>query len=648
MAKRKKLNLRLILILLVAVVVLGILGGYAGYKRGWHRKIIRIDPVEAARRAEVAQEKGDYPVAERQMLRAISAAPNPTAKADYYFQFAKLQLDWLTKRHDELTDSQRAMHYTQARSALNQALVQDNTHLEAQRLLTDLMWGTAQRGEWLIFIKEADALLKLDPNDHKTTFLRALAWAALARGVPGINSENAIRDFRRAIELKSDETGYRQEYTRFLQQEGRLDEAVAAYEDAIRTLPNDGNLRVQYATLLAGKDRIEEAKAQIQEAIVRDPNNPIGNLALADRLVREGKIDGALAALEKAKQIDDSDYRIYNMLSVAYRSQKQIDKSLSALRDGLAIIDKRLAETSTTSPVSSPMRSLLTTNRVQLLALLGDTLLDEARRAEDPEKTRLLGQVKEVLNQMEADVNIAGQREKLAGRLAFMEGDLAKAQPLLEHAYEILGPDPPIADALIKIYVRKNLPGKAEQILDVMRHYPAFANDRRILLAKAQLEMQYRNFTEAQALLDQVLRADPNDPEARNLRQLVVVMQGEVPVEDVLAAKEIPPGVLAALIDRASPCGSTTNAPSPSGFWNVCTPSFPTTKRSGRTCWSVMSAWRICPRPRPSWPRSRPPIPRERPRWSFRKSLLRRRIATSASSWPCSWPIRSPTRCAGR
>ncbi len=555
MAKRKKLNVRLIAVLSVILFILMIVGAYGGYKRGWHRKIIRIDPVEAVRKAEVAKAKGEYRAAERQLGRAISGSRNPTEKADNLYLMARLQLDWLTDPNQELNDAQRTDGYRKAVQSLQQAIIQDYTHLDSQRLLTELMWGVGIQGNWMAFIKEADALLALTPEDDRTTFMRALAWSDLARAVPGTNSTNAIRDFRRAIELKSDEPRYRREYTRFLQQEGRVDEAVRAYEDAIEAIPDDGDLRVQYASLLTSQDRPGEALGQIRQAIARDPGNPTGNLALADRMLKAGKADDALAALEDARQVDDSDYRVYGVLSTVYRAQNQPDKSLAALRDGLAVVDKRLSDMAATSPADDRMRRILEGNRYQLLALLGNSLVDEATTTDDREAAAtLLAQAKDTLDQMTPmEVRVApGQREKLAGRLAFLEGNITEAQTLLEEAYRVLGLDRQVANDLIRIYLRKDLPGKAEQILDALRRDPTQARDPRILLAKAQLEVRYGNVEEATRLVDQILRANPKDAGALALRQTILALKGEASADKMLAAgAETPRSVITALVSRA-------------------------------------------------------------------------------------------------
>ena len=120
-----------------------------------------------------------------------------------------------------------------------------------------------------------------------------------------------------------------------------------------------------------------------------------------------------------------------------------------------------------------------------------------------------MAEARDAVDQMTWEAGGGGQRYKLTGRLAMLEGDIETAQSLLEQAHAQLGPDRQVANALVQIYLRKNLPGKAEQIIDSLRRDPALSRDPRILLAKAQLELRYGNMDESQRYLAQVLRANP-------------------------------------------------------------------------------------------------------------------------------------------
>ena len=553
MAKRKRrLNKRL---LLIVVLVGGLLlagGGYGAYRARLYRKIFPKNPEACLRAGEAAQQRGDWEEAEKRFGEAIIYAPNTPAKAEYFYRYARLMADWIEAKGEELPRSKRSQLSDRSHAALYNAILQDPNHLAAQQMLTDRAWAVASYfGQWMVFIKEADSLLRLKPNDDKLVFMRALAWSAMARAVPGANSDNAIADFRRAMELKGDNPTYRLEYAQFLRDEQRWDEAFAAYEDAISKIPDDGDLRVRYASLLIERNRADEGMAQIRQAVEKDTDNPAGYIALGDRLMADRQTDAALEAFDKAKQIDDSDYRIYYMMSLAYRQQKEVDKAISSLREGLAMIEKRLAETSATAPGNEMLLNHLTLNRWQLKSVLANTLLDEVDKSAD-NAASYMAEAKKLLDETEWPLGAKGQQDKLAGRIAFLEGDMTKALPLLEQSYTALGPDPAVAEALINVYLRKDLPGKAEQILDRMRRTPAFANSPVVLLTKARLEMKYRDFEQAQQYVEQVLRADPNNAEAKRLRVEVAVAQGQMPAEETLSRQDLSPAVIQAMLGRAS------------------------------------------------------------------------------------------------
>ena len=75
---------------------------------------------------------------------------------------------------------------------------------------------------------------------------------------------------------------------------------------------------------------------------------------------------------------------------------------------------------------------------------------------------QVVAEARDAVDQMTWEAGGGGQRYKLTGRLAMLEGDIETAQSLLEQAHAQLGPDRQVANALVQIYLRKNLPGKAE------------------------------------------------------------------------------------------------------------------------------------------------------------------------------------------
>jgi tetratricopeptide (TPR) repeat protein len=554
MAKRKRLN-RNTVIVLVTMGGLLLLGTLAVGWRFRHR-IFRKDPAACMRLAKAAWDRGDYDKADQSFGDALlslyySRRTDPQT-AVYYYDYARFLLDWVRNRRAEMTDTQRRDRYTGAVNWLRRAVMRDPNHLDAQRGLTDIAWEVSRSSsQWIFFINEADRLLSLEPNNHKTCFLRAKAWEEMAKNVPGQNSENAIRDFKSAVEMKPDEPAYWESYAFFLQQEGRSGEADKVYDAAVAAIPDNPELHVEYANFLRSRDRPEEATKQIQEAINRAPSSPIGNLALAESYLGEGKNDLALKALDAARKIDEDDYRVHAFLSQIYRAQKQPDKAIETLRQGLAAIDKRIKDTSTSAPAAQ-QQGRLEGNKRLLTYVLADSLLD--RSVADPNnRQQYLAEAKELAGQAAWAPAESARRARVMGKIAYLEGDIPLATRFLEEAYQGLGGfDAQVADYLIQIYLRQDLPGKAEKILDRFRRNPAYANDPKALLLKARLEMQYRNLEQAAKYADQVLKSDPNSTEARNIRKAIMAAQGLMPLEQALAGAETSKADVAGLINRAA------------------------------------------------------------------------------------------------
>jgi len=553
MAKRKKLN-RNVVIALVAVGGLVLLvGAYGGYR--FRHRIFKKDPDACARLARADLAKGNYADADENFKDTmkwlyLSNRTEPAAAA-YYYEYARFLLEWVQKRGTEMNEAQRRERSGVAINCLRTALLRDPNHVESQRALTEISLEIARAGnKWMVFINEADRLLTLAPQDHMIFFLRANAWEEMAKAVPGQNSENAIRDYKKALELKNDEAVYWQNYAGFLRQDGRLEEADKTYNEALKIFPDHPEIRVDYASFLQFRNHRQEAIEQIQEAIRRAPNSPVGYLAMAQIHLAEGKSDLALQALDTARKIDENDYRVHVALSQTYRVRRQPDKAMETLREGLAAIDRRIQEIAASGP-STERPARLEVNRRLLSYYLADTLLDGV--ITDPNnREAYLKEAKGISEQTVWTPAEATRRAKIAGRIAYLEGDLPTAARLLEEAYQSFGiSDPVVADYLIRIYLRQDLPGKAEKLLDQFRRNPAYANDPRALLLKAQLEMQYRNFEQASKYVDQVLKADPNSADALSMRKALQAATGQLSTEQLLADMDTSKSSITAMVNRA-------------------------------------------------------------------------------------------------
>ena len=71
--------------------------------------------------------------------------------------------------------------------------------------------------------------------------------------------------------------------------EGQLDEAIAAYEQAVTISPDETAARIRLSQFLSLRRRTAEALSQAQQAVLQEPSNPQALTALCRALDAEGQ-----------------------------------------------------------------------------------------------------------------------------------------------------------------------------------------------------------------------------------------------------------------------------------------------------------------------------------------------------------------------
>ncbi|MCD6303973.1 MAG: tetratricopeptide repeat protein, partial [Planctomycetes bacterium] len=427
------------------------------------------------------------------------------------------------------------------------ALNRNPNYADARAFLCDIYWGvavTSRRG-WQEYITEADKLLKLRPKDHKTYFRRGLAESNLASvETPGQMARQAIDDMEKAISLKSDEPAYWLGLIHFLGRlPGRQDQVEQTFRRAVKAMPEDPSILISFAAFLRKQGKNDQARRYLDKAIAKDPVT--GNLALSDHFMALGRLDDALTVLEKVKAIDRLDARAYIRQARILARQGKSTEAISVLKDGLAAVDAVAA----TQPDDAHRRQG-DRSRLDLNYLMTDLLLDMLERGQG-DRRQLLAEVRERMRKMTL-LNLRGPlRARMAGRIALAEGRVDQAVKELETAFRTApGFDLKVANLLINIYLKQNLPGKADRILDRLLSIPGQRQNVSALLAKARLLMRYRDFDKADRLVTRVLDIDPKNDQALNLKTVLLAVRGDTP--------SLPAGIkpttdtLKILLDRAS------------------------------------------------------------------------------------------------
>ncbi len=534
--KRKKINKRVAILLAcigALVIALGVTMVFSG------GLLNRLFPKDASALMEQGRQflkEGDRLAADRAFRGAVSAgaAAKSPQMASFYTEISKFDYEWALAGKD-LTETQRRERFSASIALARKALLMDAKHVPAQQFLAEVYWNlnTRSRGgqgqDWNAFIKEADALIKLKPDDAEAYFRRGTAKAELVDPTaPGEIAKEALNDFNKTIEINPKEPRYWLGLIGYMDRlPGNEGQAEKAFQKGIETNPDDAVLMVNYASFLRKQKRSDDALKQLDLAVEKDP--VLGNLALADYYSANGEKQKVIAVLDKTIEAAPQDIRAYVGKASILGSEKKNADALAVLDQGLEALEKA----PTTKPAAKG-RSGETTGLVELLYLKANVLLDMvedgSQDPNDPQRRTLLEKVSQCYPKLAASKFSGPMYSRLTGRMALAEGRVDEAEKDLEDAYNnSRGFDLKVANLLINIYVQKNLPGKAEAILDKLLRIPGQRDNVSALMAKTRFLMRYRDFDKADAVVRRVLQLDPNNPEAINTKAVILSVRGEDP-----------------------------------------------------------------------------------------------------------------------
>jgi tetratricopeptide (TPR) repeat protein len=130
-----------------------------------------------------------------------------------------------------------------------------------------------------------------------------------------------------------------------LERQGRFDEALAEYREALRLEPRSYQIHNSYGNLLGKMDRPDEALAEYREAIRLNPQIPFLHNNLGAELARLGRFDEAMNAFTNAAQLDPVSpwphFQMARVLLQQGRDAEAIAKLHEALRldpDNISIL----------------------------------------------------------------------------------------------------------------------------------------------------------------------------------------------------------------------------------------------------------------------------------------------------------------------
>ncbi len=559
MAKRKKLNRRLV-ILLAACGMLVACGVMAAALR-WLPKDAAAHAArgeKALREGRAGLERGDAALAARRfgVARAEYAEAVGADKANPAYPYKLAELQWAWAGVPGLSRTDADTHRAAAEHWATRALQRQGDHVPTLRLLCQIRWDAHAARP---FIDAATRLIEHEP-DAQTHFRRGIMREAFIR-VDADSARRALEDFRKAVELAPAEVVYWQRLLMFLA-EHDPPAVDAAFAEALAAAPGSAVLQASYGEhLLARWAQVERRKAsgdlsgqerqqaeqwrrqaeqRFRRADALEPGLAIGKAKLGKLLLLEGKFAAAREQLEAARKIDADAYEVHRLLAEVYERLGETEALTATFREALRTLPEIPPKDVATEQAKQQRERLLGEQRrwhyglaVALTrprgALAGPAGGEERARLTDEASRHL-----RVLEQMDPDFP---QRAYLEARIAFADGDADEAIRILEQADRQGNADRAAIDMLISLCMGP-YPRKAEKQID--RYLQRDPKNPNLLVYKAQLAIRYRQYTDAAGWIKKALAVEPDNARALNFQRVLEVLTdrtARLPAEAAIAAE---------------------------------------------------------------------------------------------------------------
>src|SRR6516165_9766676 len=122
--------------------------------------------------------------------------------------------------------------------------------------------------------------------------------------------------------------------------QGRYDEAIAAYGDVIRTEPTNIRAYLQVGRAYAAKERYDEAVAAFQKGLQQNSSSALRHAIYQELGVvysKQERYDEAITALREATKLAPHDFQTQHMLGAVYIQKGLQREALAAFNEALRL-----------------------------------------------------------------------------------------------------------------------------------------------------------------------------------------------------------------------------------------------------------------------------------------------------------------------
>ena len=155
----------------------------------------------------------------------------------------------------------------------------------------------------------------------------------IARG----DTNDAIADFRKALELWPDQSKDHNNLGKALAQEGRMAEAMAEFQTASTISPNDPDAESNLGAALLEQGKSEEAISHLRQAVEKFPRHAQARVNLGNALLQTGNADGAIAEYEKTLELPFDHAESEYSIASALRQKGDLESAIIHYRKALEL-----------------------------------------------------------------------------------------------------------------------------------------------------------------------------------------------------------------------------------------------------------------------------------------------------------------------
>jgi protein O-mannosyl-transferase len=163
-----------------------------------------------------------------------------------------------------------------------------------------------------------------------------LGFALLQQG----RVDEAMVHFQQALQIRPGYAEARFNLGNALLQQGRVDEAMVYFQQALQIKPGYADAHFNLGVALVRKGNVDDAMAHFQQALEIEPDDAEARLALGNALLQQGRVDEAMGYFRTAQQIEPDDAEAHLALGNALLQQGRMDEAIVHFQTALQIEPK--------------------------------------------------------------------------------------------------------------------------------------------------------------------------------------------------------------------------------------------------------------------------------------------------------------------